>query len=132
MEFHYSVSGFAGGFYRAGPLSLSQGRDFVSTDPTMRYDNAQPNDQLRVEVVGAESNCFATLTFPYCADLSLNPNGAITTDGTETLNVTTTASNGQAWPFDINYSSTGPNATFNGCVGLEPLATELLTTSLQH
>jgi hypothetical protein len=126
VEFRYTTNGPAGGFYRAGPLSLSQGRDFVSTDPTVRYDNSQPGDQLRVEVVGAESNCFASLTFPYCADLSLNPTGAITTDGTETLNVTTTASNGQAWPFDINYSSDTPADTFNGVRGPRTLSDRVI------
>jgi len=133
VEFHYSVDGLPGGSYRAGMFGANQGRDFVDADSTVRYDNSQPGDELRVEVVGAESNCFATLTFPYCADLNLTPDGPLLTDGDEALTTRAIASNGQPWPFPITYSSSDPNATFDDIRGPRTLSdsfVDFVTTAL--
>lgn len=107
------------GRFRYGPFNSQGGsNDEVTMDSTVKYRNGQPGDQILVNVVGP-GDCYQMLELPFCADLNfLNPpNSSITVTGNEYsvgLQVEATASNGEAWPYDVEYTSTDASSTFDG------------------
>ncbi|MEK9157549.1 MAG: hypothetical protein AAB448_05485, partial [Patescibacteria group bacterium] len=129
VTFHYTCEGFSGiptiGEFSYGAFGLFGGCDEFTADNTVTYENAQPGDLLTFEVVGAEEACSAVIEYPYCADLyfvndPLPQTGELyTTD----IEVQVTASNGEDWPFDLEWSSSDTDATFDGIT--QPVITSL-------
>ncbi|MEK7146373.1 MAG: hypothetical protein AAB802_04320, partial [Patescibacteria group bacterium] len=120
VTFHYICDGYNGGAtvgdFEYGWMGLFGGCDEYTTENNITYTNAQPGDTLTFEVVGAEGACSAEIEFPYCVDLDLvntlpaeGANGSYSTD----IEVEVTASNGEDWPFDVTYSSTDLDSTFD-------------------
>lgn len=123
VEFHYTAEGFEGGstdaaFSDGNLFNGSEGTDHTTSDNELTYRNTQPGDTVRVEVVGSETSCFAEIVFPFCEDLTIvDPSTEVVPMGDtyeEDIRITATASSGEEWPFEFIYSSTDPDATFDG------------------
>lgn len=118
----------ASGTLKYGMFGISSSRSPNTTDSTVTFKNTDPGDSLYVYVSDydgtAYPSCNAQVELPYCADLSItDPTGAFGsgwlgvfhgTSFSTNIAVTATASNGEAWPYDITYDSTDDGATYDG------------------
>lgn len=125
LEYNYTAEGFNGqnanGHFEYGTLNARNGgTDLTTDDRSVDYVNVSAGDSITVSAVGFEGTCTETLEIPYCSDLTLtNPPAynIVTGSFEETIEVEVNASNGAPWPFDLTFSSSDPNATFNGQTG---------------
>lgn len=115
----------ANGDIMTGPLNILNGGSgpFESSDTEIAYNNSLPGDRLTAfvsnyEGASYEETCSVEVEFPYCSDLNfLDPSGpAFISSGPVDINleIEAEASNGEEWPYSVDYSSTDGASTFDG------------------
>ncbi|MFA5792991.1 MAG: hypothetical protein WC897_03935 [Candidatus Gracilibacteria bacterium] len=102
---------------------FSQGsQDVVTGDSTITYENSEPGDSLYVYVSDYNGvsypSCNANVEFPYCTDLNiLEPDATPSPEFTDTymtnIEIEAESSTNEKWPFNVTYSSTDADATFD-------------------
>lgn len=121
LTFHYTAEGYDGataeGYFRDGrlPNFTNDGTDFETADPTIVYKSSGAGDSIRVEAVDYEDSCYAEIEFPYCSDLNFTRPAVINygAEVSDDLEISPEASNGEDWPYDIVYSSSDSDSTFD-------------------
>lgn len=122
--FQYDGSASTGDIMTGAFNRNNQGSGPVeSSDTEIAYNNSLPGDRLTAFVSdyngeSYEDACRVTVEFPYCTDLNfLDPSStAFISSGDVDINleIEAEASNGEDWPYSVDYQSTDTNSTFDG------------------
>ncbi|MFA6024499.1 MAG: hypothetical protein WC777_04790 [Candidatus Gracilibacteria bacterium] len=128
QAYNYDGAAASGDIRYGGSLNILNGNagPVETGDTEVEYRDSMPGDRFTAFVsdylgVSYEGTglCEAEVEFPYCSDLLLlDPETLLfTVDETEVdlpIEVEAVASNGHPWPYDLTYSATDTDATFDG------------------